>query len=88
MEVVGISADSLQSHQRFIEKEEGFPFPLASDEALVVTKLYGVPDEDGRRSRRAVFVIDRDGIVLHAIPFYSPVNLNQFQEVFAALGVV
>ncbi len=86
-EVVAISSDNVTSHQRFCEKEGDFPFPLASDEELNVVKLYGVYDEESKRSRRAVFVIDCDGTVMHAIPYYNPVNLNQFQEVFTALGV-
>ncbi len=85
--VLGVSADSVGSHQGFCEKEGDFPFPLASDEDLTVAKAYGVYDSESKRSRRAVFVIDHDGTVMHAMPYYNPVNLNQFQEVFTALGV-
>ena len=85
--MVAISADSLESHRRFAEQEGGFPFPLASDEELVVTNLYNVLSDDSRRSRRAVFVIDQDGSIIHAIPYYNPANLDQFQQIFQALGI-
>ncbi|MSQ15519.1 MAG: redoxin domain-containing protein, partial [Dehalococcoidia bacterium] len=85
--VLGVSADSIGSHHGFCEKEGDLPFPLASDEDLTVAKAYGVYDSESKRSRRAVFVIDHDGTVMHAMPYYNPVNLNQFQEVFTALGL-
>ncbi len=86
-EVVAISSDDISSHERFCKKEGDFPFPLASDQDLAVARLYGVYDPESKRSRRAVFVIDHDSTVIHAMPYYNPVNLNQFQEVFTALGV-
>jgi peroxiredoxin len=59
---------------------------LASDSDLAATRLYDVADETGKRSRRAVFVIDRGGTVLHAIGWYQPGNVTQYEEVFRALG--
>ena len=86
-QVVGISVDGLESHRRFVEKAGGFPFPLASDPDLVATRLYGVASEDGKRSRRAVFVVGQDGRVLHAQPWYQPGNVEQYLAVYRALGV-
>ena len=86
-QVIGISADSLDSHQGFCDKQGGFPFPLASDPELGVTRAYYVLSEDGRRSRRAVFVIDEHGTIIHKIPWYQPGNVSQFMEVFQALGL-
>jgi len=85
-EVVAVSADSLDSHEAFARRLGGFPFPLASDSDLAATRLYDVADETGKRSRRAVFVIDRGGTVLHAIGWYQPGNVTQYEEVFRALG--
>jgi peroxiredoxin len=85
-QVVAVSADSLASHKAFAQRLGGFPFPLASDSDLLATRLYDVPDETGKRSRRAVFVIDRGGTVLHAIGWYQPGNVTQYEEVFRALG--
>jgi peroxiredoxin Q/BCP len=85
-EVVAVSADSLDSHETFARRLGGFPFPLASDSDLLAARLYDVLDETGKRSRRAVFVIDRGGTILHAIGWYQPGNVNQYEEVFRALG--
>ena len=86
-QVVGVSADGLESHHAFSERAGGFPFPLASDEELTVARLYDVVGEDGQRSRRAIFVIEGDGTILHVIPWYQPGNVAQFMEVFQALGL-
>jgi peroxiredoxin Q/BCP len=85
-EVLAVSADSLASHEAFAQRLGGFPFPLASDSELLATNLYDVPDETGKRSRRAVFVIDRGGTVLHTIGWYQPGNVTQYEEIFHALG--
>ncbi len=85
-EIVAVSADAMDSHLDFEESLGGLPFPLVSDESLEATKAYGVLDEDGRRSRRAVFVIDKGGGILHIVPKFEPDNANQYEEIFAALG--
>ena len=85
--VVAVSADSIASHEAFAERLGGVPFPLASDADLAAARAYGVVDEsDPKRSRRAVFVIDRDGIVLLAMPHFQPGNLSQVEAIFNALG--
>jgi peroxiredoxin Q/BCP len=84
--VLAVSSDTLESHQMFAERLGGVPFPLASDLDLTLARLYGVVDESGKRARRAVFVIDRDGTVLLALPYYNPANVSQFEHVFLALG--
>ena len=86
-EVVAVSADSLESHLAFCEALGGCPFPLASDPELVAARLYDVVGEDGKRSRRAVFVIDRGGRIIHAAPWYQPESTAQFLEIFEALGL-
>ena len=87
-EVVAVSADSLESHERFAQAMGGCPFPLVSDELLDAARLDGVVGEDGRRHQRAVFVIDQGGTLLHQIPWYQPGNIGQFMEIFEALGAV
>ena len=64
----------------------GLPFPLASDRDLEAARAYGVLDDGGKRSRRAVFVIDKGGAVLHVVPWFQPGNPIQYEEIFAALG--
>jgi peroxiredoxin len=86
--VVAVSTDSMESHRAFAERLGGVPFPLASDVDLAAARAYAVVDEgDPLRSRRAIFVIDRDGTVLLAIPHHQPSNLSQIEAVLAALGV-
>ncbi|HEU4828049.1 MAG TPA: peroxiredoxin [Gemmatimonadales bacterium] len=58
--VVGISADSLESHKRFAESL-GVPFRLLSDPDQRVARLYGSNGEN--RPRRTVYVIGPDGDV-------------------------
>ena len=87
-QVVAVSSDDLDSHERFCQELGGCPFPLVSDSGLVAARLYGVVGEDGRRSHRAIFVIDRGGALLHQIPWFQPGNIGQFLEIFEVLGAV
>jgi len=86
-QVLAVSADTLESHQRFADRLEGVPFPLAADPDLTLARAYDVVDEEGKRSRRAVFVIGTDGMVTEAIQHYQPGVMDQFASVFRALGV-
>ena len=85
-QVVAVSADSLESHKGFVERLGGLPFPLASDERLEAAKAYDVVDDKGKRSLRAVFVIDRGGKILHAERWFQPGNPAQYEAIFTALG--
>lgn len=85
-EVVAVSADGLESHRQFAQRLGGLPFPLASDEGLEAARAYGVVDDSGKRSRRAVFVIDKGGTILHTVPWFQPGNPSQYEGIFKALG--
>lgn len=85
-EVVAVSADSLESHEGFADRLGGIPFPLVSDERLEAASAYGVVSDDGKRSRRAVFVIDKGGTVLHVVPWFQPGNPGHYEGIFKALG--
>lgn len=63
-EVIGISSDSVQSHEGFAAKNR-LPYTLLSDTGGKVRKLYGVPTTLGFISGRVTYVIDRNGIVRH-----------------------
>lgn len=63
-QVVGISAQSVDSHVAFAGKH-GFDFPLLADTAKAVASAYGTLGPLGF-PRRSVFIIDRDGIVRYA----------------------
>jgi len=84
--VLAVSADSLESHKGFVESLGGLPFPLVSDTDLQAAKAFGVADESGKRSRRAIFVVE-DGLIRLAIPWFNPSNSQQYQQVFEALGI-
>jgi thioredoxin-dependent peroxiredoxin len=61
--VVGVSADSVDSHRQFIANRK-LPFTLLSDPDKVVHRQYGVGTGLlGILNRRLTFVIDRQGII-------------------------
>ena len=61
-QVVGISSDGPESHQRFAAKYR-LPFTLLSDEDNRVRKLYGVPSTMGMIPGRVTYLIDTKGVV-------------------------
>jgi peroxiredoxin Q/BCP len=63
-QVLGISSQSVASHEAFSDKH-GFRFPLLSDPDKKVAALYGTLGPLGF-PRRSVFVIDRGGTVRYA----------------------
>lgn len=63
-QVLGISAQNIDSHEKFSGKH-GFRFPLLADTDKQVAGLYGTLGPIGF-PRRSVFVVDRDGIVRYA----------------------
>ena len=63
-EVIGISADSTDSHRRFAERFR-LPFLLLTDADGEVRARYGVPRTLGVFPGRVTYLIDRGGIVQH-----------------------
>jgi peroxiredoxin Q/BCP len=61
-EVIGISADSPQSHQNFATKYQ-LPFILLSDSKNEVRNLFGVPSTLFILPGRVTYIIDKEGIV-------------------------
>jgi len=86
-DVIGISADTVASHHSFCKSLGECPFPLASDPTLEVTRMYDAAGDDGRRGVRAIYVLDRDGAIIHKIPWYQPGHVGQFLEIFQTLGL-
>ncbi len=84
--VIAIAVDPLERHQQFAA-ELASPFPLLVDEGGRVAQEWGVWDADARRARRAAFVVGRDGRLLLALPWYSPTNSSQYEQIFRALGL-
>jgi peroxiredoxin len=73
--VLGISVDGTWSHREFA-RAAGIRFPLLSDDAPPgsVACDYGVYVPDTGRSRRALFVIDREGLIRWSATFPDAVN--------------
>jgi peroxiredoxin Q/BCP len=64
VELVGISADSLETHVRFAQSLS-MPFKLLSDMDQKVSRQWGSAGDNGY-NRRTVFVIDKQGKVVYA----------------------
>lgn len=62
-EVIGVSADSVASHQRFATGRK-LPFQLLSDPGSKVAKQYGVNGLFGLLPGRETFVINQEGIII------------------------
>jgi thioredoxin-dependent peroxiredoxin len=63
-EVIGISSDSVKSHQKFANKHQ-LPFILLSDEDKKLRHLFGVRDTlFGLLPGRVTYVIDKNGVVI------------------------
>jgi peroxiredoxin Q/BCP len=75
--VIGISRDSVASHERFAEKH-GLPFILLSDPELQAIQAYGVWQEKKNYGKvsfgtvRSTFVIDENGIIEKVMPKVKP----------------
>lgn len=82
-EVVGVSSDSLASHDRFASRHR-LPMTLLSDEDGKVRARFGVKSTLGLMPGRATFVINRKGIVRHV--FVSQLRVGAHVE--QALSVV
>jgi peroxiredoxin Q/BCP len=82
-DVVGISSDSLSSHEHFAGKHR-LPMTLLSDADGKVRKLYGVRATLGLLPGRATFVVDESGVIRHV--FVSQLRVGS--HVQQALDVV
>ena len=88
-EVYGISVDTFFTLKAFHDQQQ-LTFPLLSDFNKQVIRDYGVYNEDmiGLKgiAKRAVFVLDKDGIVRHREVLDDARNEPDYGRVFAALG--
>ena len=75
--VIGISKDSVASHQKFAAKHD-LPFILLSDPELIAIQAYGVWQEKklyGKVSMgvvRTTFIIDENGVIQKVMPKVKP----------------
>ena len=87
--VVGVSPDSIKSHDKFKLKYE-LPFPLLSDPEQEIAELYGVWGEKKMFGRtymgiiRSTYIIDDKGIIVKVFPRVRPKDHSE--EVLAVLS--
>ena len=87
-DVFGVSADSVKSHDKFVEKFK-LPFTLLADEDKQIVQAYGVWGEKSFMGRRylgiyrVTFLIGPDGRIKKIWPLVKPEE--HAAEVFAAL---
>jgi alkyl hydroperoxide reductase subunit AhpC len=101
VEVLSVSVDSRFVHKIWDEEElskmtaNGIPFPMVSDGAGNIGKVYGVYDEAAGVNIRGRFIIDPDGIVQAMEVLTPPVGrkitetirqVHAFQLVHATKG--
>jgi peroxiredoxin Q/BCP len=101
-EVLGISPQSVDSHEHWV-KEQELNVPLLADEDLAVARTYGVTGwigplarltelkdaPGGRYVQRAVFLVDREGIVRHKVVSRtgsSYESVEDLEQAVTALG--
>jgi peroxiredoxin Q/BCP len=101
-EVLGISPQSVDSHEHWV-KEQELNVPLLADEDLAVAKRYGVTGwlgplarftelndtPGGRYVHRAIFLIDSEGIVRHKTVSKTGStyeSVEDLEQAVAALG--
>jgi len=88
--VLGVSPDTVKSHQKFKEKH-GLPFPLLADKDHKVCEMYGVWGLKKMMGReyigvlRTTFLIDAEGKIVHVFEKVKPAQHST--EVLAELSV-
>ncbi|HCN27973.1 MAG TPA: thioredoxin-dependent thiol peroxidase [Verrucomicrobiales bacterium] len=87
-QVLGVSGDSIASHEKFIKKHS-LPFPILSDEDHAIASAYGVWVEKSMYGKkhmgieRSTFVIGSDGVISAVFPKVKPDE--HLERVLAAL---
>ncbi|OGQ07036.1 MAG: peroxiredoxin [Deltaproteobacteria bacterium RIFCSPLOWO2_12_FULL_40_28] len=85
VEILGISSDSVSSHQNFASHHK-LPFPILADVEGGVRKLFGVPKTMGLLPGRVTYVVDKNGVVRHI--FSSQLNVTKhIQEALKAIKI-
>ena len=86
-EVVGISTDSVASHDKFAEKHS-LPLRLLSDADRKVSEMYDMKSWLPGRSARGVVVIDGDGKIAYhkvqAVSLFKPSDADVLAAIKAA----
>src|SRR5450432_238281 len=83
-QILGISAQSVDSHEMFAGKH-GLKFPLLADTDKAVASLYGTLGPLGF-PRRSVFIIDKHGVVRYAHRAIAGLTYRPVSELVAVLS--
>jgi peroxiredoxin Q/BCP len=100
-EVLGISPQSIDSHERWTREQE-LNVPLLADEDLAVSKRYGVTGwigplakvtglgeaVDGRYVMRAIFVIDGEGVVRYRHVSRTSASYQSVEDLERAVAAI
>jgi len=65
--VVGVSTNSVSSHERFTANHE-LPFPLLADIGGKIASAYGVLKDNGKSAERTTFLVDAKGVIRRVWP--------------------
>ena len=84
-EVLGISPQSVDSHERFTE-EKRLNVPLLADEDKEVARAYGVLA--GPMVRRAVFIVDEHGVIRHRKVTLAGLTYESVDDLEQALAAI
>lgn len=85
VEVVGVSFDSPESHQKFISKYN-LNFPLLADTDGAIADAYGVRMNGRNMAKRTSFLIGLDGKIAHVTDtMNADTHLSEMKEAVAEL---
>ena len=84
--VLGISPQSVDSHEGFVAKH-GLNVPLLADEDKRVARAYGVLGPGGF-IRRAIIIIDPEGVVRYRDVSLVGISYRNVEEIGAELGAL
>jgi len=73
-DVIGVSSDTVEAHEKFAGKHE-LPFTLLSDRDRTVRKLYDATTL-GIVPGRITYVIDKEGVIRHAFSSMSNIGAH------------
>jgi peroxiredoxin Q/BCP len=85
-EVLGISPQDVDSHERFTA-EHGLNVPLLADEGKEVARAYGVLGPAGV-VRRAIVIIDPEGLIRHRDVAVLGLSYRSVDDIGAELGAL
>jgi peroxiredoxin Q/BCP len=74
--IVGISTDSVKSHEKFADKY-GLNFTLLSDKSKMICRSCGVMGLTGTTAKRTTFLLDKEGVIRN---IWESVNVKGHAE--------